>query len=118
MAQASIQVDVAEHSPELEGVSVSEYFKPGNGVRASANKRTLIFGGGRATQQELAAEGLGKKAVVIAYLPGARVDAAGDADSRRKNLPLRGKMSDGRKVSNVMKVSVGDAGVTVAPDGK
>lgn len=115
MAAASIQVDVAPDSPAVQSVPVSQYFLPGNSVRAGARARTARFGQGQASSQEISASGLGGKAVIIAQLPGARMDASGDADSRRKTIQLSGKLPSGEKVTSVLYVGISDGGITVRP---
>ena len=113
MAGASIQVDVAPDSPALQSVPVSHYFLPGNAIRAGAKARTARFGQGQPATQEISAAGLGSRAVIIAQLPGGRADAAGDADSRRKTIPLSGKLANGEKVTSVLRVGISDGGITV-----
>jgi len=115
MAAASIQVDVAKDSPELRAVSVNQYFTPGNPVRSAARPRTVRFGAGQPPVQEIPAAGYGSRAVIIAQLPGGHSDAPGDADSRRKILPLSGKMPDGRKLTPTMRVNVSQGGLTFTP---
>lgn len=113
MAAASIQVDVAPDSPALQSVPVSSYFLPGNAIRAGAKAHTVRFGEGQPSTQEVSASGLGGKAVIIAQLPGGRADAPGDADSRRKTIPLSGKLPNGEKVTSVLRVGISDGGITV-----
>ena len=113
MAGASIQVDVAPDSPALQSVPVSRYFLPGNAIRAGAKARTARFGQGQPATQEISAAGLGSRAVIIAQLPGGRADAMGDADSRRKTIPLSGKLANGEKVTSVLRVGISDGGITV-----
>ena len=113
MAGASIQVDVAPDSPGLQSVPVSSYFLPGNAIRAGAKAKTVRFGQGQPSTQEVSASGLGSKAVIIAQLPGGRSDAPGDSDSRRKTIPLSGKLPSGEKVTSVLRVGISDGGITV-----
>lgn len=113
MAGASIQVDVAPDSPRVQSVPVSSYFLPGNAIRAGAKAKTVRFGQGQPSTQEVSASGLGSKAVIIAQLPGGRSDAAGDADSRRKTIPLSGKLPNGEKVTSVLRVGISDGGISV-----
>ena len=113
MAAASIQVDVAPDSPALQSVPVSQYFLPGNAIRAGARARTARFGEGQSSSQDISASGLGSKAVIIAQLPGGRTDASGDADSRRKTIALSGKLPNGEKVTSVLRVGISDGGITV-----
>ncbi|MEO8792523.1 MAG: hypothetical protein ABI464_09340 [Chthoniobacteraceae bacterium] len=113
MAAASVQVDVAPDSPAIQSVPVSQYFLPGNSIRAGAKSRTVRFGQGQPSAQDISVSGLGGKAVVIAQLPGARTDAPGDADSRRKTIPLSGKLPNGEKVTSVLRVGITDGGITV-----
>jgi len=114
MAASSIQVDVVPDSPGIQSVPVSQYFLPGNVIRAGNKARTVRFGQGLPSTQEVSASGLGGKAVIIAQLPGGRMDAAGDADSRRKTIPLSGKLPNGEKLTSVLKVGVSDGGITVS----
>ena len=113
LAGASIQVDAAPDSPALQSVPVSQYFLPGNAVRAGAKARTARFGAGQPSTQEISASGLGSRAVIIAQLPGGRSDAPGDADSRRKTIPLSGTLPNGEKVTSVLRVGISDGGITV-----
>ena len=113
MASASVQVDVAQDSSALQTVPVSQYFQPGNSVRASADKRTVSFGSGAATQS-VSVSGMKGKAVVIAHLPGGHSDVPGDGDARRKTIPLSGKYN-GQKVTPTMRVNVSQGGISVTP---
>lgn len=113
LAGASIQVDVAPDSPAIQSVPVSQYFLPGNSIRAGAKARTARFGEGQPSTQEISAAGLGSKAVIIAQLPGGRSDAPGDADSRRKTIPLSGNLPSGEKVTSVLRVGISDGGISV-----
>ena len=113
MAASSIQVDVAPDSPALQSVPISQYFLPGNAIRAGAKARTARFGEGQPSTQEISASGLGSKAVIIAQLPGGRTDASGDADSRRKTIPLSGKLPNGEKVTSVLRVGISEGGISV-----
>ena len=113
MAASSIQVDVVPDTPGIQSVPVSHYFLPGNAIRAGTKAKTVRFGQGQPATQEVSAAGLGGKAVIIAQLPGARADASGDADSRRKTIPLSGKLPSGEKVTSVLRVGISDGGITV-----
>lgn len=113
LAGASIQVDAAPDSPAIQSVPVSQYFLPGNAIRAGARARTVRFGEGQPSTQEISASGIGSKTVIIAQLPGSRSDASGDADSRRKTIPLSGKLPSGEKVTSVLRVGISDGGITV-----
>ncbi len=115
LAAASFQVDVVPDSPGIQSVPVSQYFLPGNAIRNgnSAQTKSIRFGQGQPSTQSVSASGLGSKAVVLAQLPGARTDASGDADSRRKTIPLSGKLPTGEKVTSVLRVSISDGGITV-----
>jgi uncharacterized protein YceK len=113
MAASSIQVDVVPDSPGIQSVPVSSYFLPGNAIRAGAKAKTVRFGQGLPSSQDVSASGLGGKAVIIAQLPGARSDASGDADSRRKTIPLSGKLPSGEKVTSVLNVSISDGGIVI-----
>ena len=44
LAAASIQVDVVPDSPGAQSVPVSQYFLPGNVIRAGSKARTVRFG--------------------------------------------------------------------------
>jgi hypothetical protein len=114
VASSSAQVDVLADSPELQAVGVSQYFRPGNPQRAAASPRSIKFGAGQSPTQEVSVAGLGKKALVIADLPGAHSDAPGDADSRRKTIPLSGKLPNGDKVTSTLRVNVSSAGLSVS----
>lgn len=113
MAAASIQVDAAPDSPALQSVPISQYFLPGNAIRAGAKATTIRFGQGQPSTQDIPASGLGSRAVIIAQLPGGRSDSSGDADSRRKTIPLSGKLPTGEKVTSVLNVSISDGGISV-----
>jgi len=115
MAAASIQVDVVPDSAAVQSVPVSQYFLPGNPVRAAANPRTVRFGAGQAATQSVSAAGLGSRAVVIAQLPGGHADVSGDGDSRRKTIPLSGKLPSGAKVTPTLRVAVSQGGISVQP---
>lgn len=113
MASASVQVDVVAYSPAVESVPVSQYFLPGNMVRSNANPKTVRFGTGQASQS-VSVSGMGSKVVVLAHLPGGHADAAGDADARRKTIPLSGSYN-GQKVTPTMRVNVSQGGLSVSP---
>ena len=113
MAASSIQVDVAPDSPGVQSVPVSQYFLPGNAIRAGAKAKTVRFGQGQPASQEVSTSGLGSKAVVIAQLPGARADASGDDDSRRKTIPLSGKLPSGDKVTSTLRVGISEGGISI-----
>ena len=115
LAAASIQVDVAPDSPGIQSVPVSQYFLPGNAIRAGSRAKSVRFGQGQPSTQSVSASGLGGKAVIIAQLPGGRTDAPGDSDSRRKTIPLSGKLASGEKVTSVLRVSISEGGITVRP---
>ena len=117
MASASMQVDVVPDSPGIQSVPVSQYFLPGNAIRAgnAAKTKTVRFGQGLPSTQPVSTSGLGGKAVIIAQLPGGRSDAPGDADSRRKTIPLSGKLPSGEKVTSVLRVGISEGGITVRP---
>ena len=118
VASASMQVDVVKNSPAVQSVPVSQYFLPGNAVRAGANPKTVRFGAGQPTTHDVSVSGLGGSAVVIAQLPGEHADASGEADSRRKTIPLSGKLPSGAKVTPVLRVGVSQSGISVAPGNK
>lgn len=113
IAASSVQVDVVPDSPGVQSVPVSQYFLPGNAIRAGNNPRTVRFGQGQPATQTVSASGLGSKAVIIAQLPGGRTDAQGDADSRRKTIPLSGKLPGGEKVTSVLRVGISEGGISV-----
>lgn len=113
IAASSVQVDVVPDSPGVQSVPVSQYFLPGNAIRAGNNPRTVRFGQGQPATQTVSASGLGSKAVIIAQLPGGRNDAQGDADSRRKTIPLSGKLPGGEKVTSVLRVGISEGGISV-----
>jgi hypothetical protein len=117
MASASVQVDVVQDSPAIQSVSVSQYFIPGNTTRTNAGPRTVKFGAGQSSTQTVSVSGISGKAVVLAHLPGGHADAAGDADGRRKTIPLSGKYN-GQKVTPKMRVNVSQSGLLVTPAGK
>ena len=109
MAAASVQVDVVQDSPAVQTVPVSQYFLPGNMVRTGAQKKTVRFGSGPAVQS-VSTSGFKGKVVVLAHLPGAHADGSGDADPRRKTIPLSGKGT-----ASTMRVDVRQGGLTVTP---
>ena len=109
MASASVQVDVVQDSPGVQTVPVSQYFLPGNMVRSSAKAKTVRFGSGPATQS-VSVSGFKGKVVVLAHLPGGHADASGDADARRKTIPLSGKGT-----ASTMRVDVTQGGLRVSP---
>lgn len=113
IAASSVQVDVVPDSPGVQAVPVSQYFLPGNAIRAANNPKTVRFGQGQPATQSVSASGLGSKAVIIAQLPGGHNDAQGDADSRRKTIPLKGKLPGGEKVTSVLRVGISEGGITV-----
>lgn len=113
IAASSVQVDVVPDSPGVQSVPVSQYFLPGNAIRAGNNPRTVRFGQGQPATQTVSASGLGSKAVIIAQLPGGRTDAQGDADSRRKTIPLSGKLPGGEKLTSVLRVGISEGGISV-----
>ena len=115
LASASIQVDAVADSPGIQMVPVSQYFLPGNAIRTGAKKQTATFGQGLPNSQNISTAGLGSKAVIIAQLPGGRSDAPGDADSRRKTIPLSGKLPSGEKVTSVLAVDISEGGISVKP---
>ena len=115
MAAASIEVDVLSDSPGAQSVPISQYFLPGNAVRASSSPKVVRFGAGQPATQDVSVGTMGKRAVIIALLPGAHADASGDSDARRKTVPLSGKLPSGAKVTEVMNVSVSQGGITVEP---
>ncbi len=117
LAAASIQVDVVPDSPGIQSVPMSQYFLPGNAIRAgnASRAKSIRFGQGQPSTQSVSVSGLGGSAVVLAQLPGGRSDAAGDSDSRRKTIPLSGKLPTGEKVTSVLRVGISEGGITVKP---
>ena len=113
MASASVRVDVVQDSPSMQSVPVSQYFLPGNVVRSGASPKTVQFGSGSPTQS-VSVSDMSGKVVVIAHLPGGHGDAPGDADARRKTIPLSGKYN-GQKVAKTMRVNVSQGGISVTP---
>lgn len=115
LAASSIQVDVVPDSPGIQTVPVSQYFLPGNPIRTgnASRAKSIRFGQGQPSTQSVSASGLGGTAVVLAQLPGARSDASGDGDSRRKTIPLSGKLPSGEKVTSVLRVGISEGGITV-----
>ncbi len=104
MAAASIRVDVTPSTKVLQGVSVHEYWQPGNPARSGGDYTTLHFGPARSAKQEVTKTKWGAaKVMVIADLPGVH----GDADSKLE-IPVSG----GGKVANV---EVTAAGLKLAP---
>ena len=95
MAGASVTVDVipvTDASAAVETVSVHDYWEPGNPLRKSVAHDTLQFGAGQPTTQAVTKDWKSlhaKKVAVLADLPGVFQDAPGDADARRKTLPVK-----------------------------
>ena len=116
MASASVRVDVVQDSSAVQSVPVSQYFLPGNPVRVGAHPTTVQFGSTPPTQS-VSVSGMSGKVVVIAHLPGGHNDAPGDADARRKTIPLSGKYN-GQKVTSTMRVNVSQGGISVTPVSK
>jgi len=99
---ASVQVDVIGVSRDERDLyankSVTEYFEPGDSLRQSAVKESLIFGRHTSSLQSISAsdpiwsrwiEERGAEYVVfLADVPGLKEDKPGNADSRRLILPL------------------------------
>ena len=101
VTSASVQVDVVglnANNQALKITPVRKYWEGGAQTRGSA--KTFRFGPSSAQTQTLASsdpiwakwkgEGV-KEIMVIADLPGVFADAPGDADARRKILPLASK---------------------------
>src|SRR4051812_2658779 len=77
IAAASVRVDVAPASSALKTVSLREYWQPGNSVRSAASAKTVHFGPGQSSQQDISTAGWkGKEVVVLADLPGSQSDSA------------------------------------------
>ncbi|RFC44875.1 MAG: hypothetical protein DVB28_000851 [Verrucomicrobia bacterium] len=104
LRRASIQVDIAGVNQLergiVEGAPISKYFQPGNTVRLGLQTQAMRFGGDQPFSQSVTAESpvwkgwLAKKSVdivVLADVPGVFDDLPGEADPRRKILPLSGK---------------------------
>lgn len=99
---SSVQIDLVgvndtSDLPKWQTYSVTEYWQPGNPFRRDARKSTIEFGRGKPNTQGLLstdprwAEWLRTGAlhlVIVADLPGAVTDQAGNADPRRVILPL------------------------------
>ena len=81
-----------------EEMSMNSYWEPDNKIRASAIKFVMRFGEGHPKKQKLSVndpiwrEWIEKRQAnhlfVLAYLPWLQKDSPGDADPRRKTLPL------------------------------
>ena len=94
MAGASVAVDVIAVTPataSVEACSVHDYWQPGNPIRSNTPHETLRFGTGQpdtqSVSQDWKAQGATKVAV-LADLPGVFQDMPGDADPRRKLIPV------------------------------
>jgi len=102
LAGSSVQVDLVGANeladlPKWQSYSVTNYWQPDNSFRRDARKFTMQFSRDKPTTQLLAAndphwaEWLrtgGLYLVIVADLPGAVTDQAGNADPRRLILPL------------------------------
>jgi len=104
MRNASIQVDVvgstASNRGTVEGVPVSKYFQSGNAIRQGLQAKAMRFGSDQPPTQSITSDDpiwrgwISSKAVsiiVMADVPGVFDDLPGEADPRRKILPLSGK---------------------------
>jgi len=95
MSGASVTVDVipvTAASAGVETVSVHDYWEPGNPLRKSIAHETLQFGAGQPATQSVTKDWSSlhaKKVAVLADLPGVFQDAPGDADARRKVIPVK-----------------------------
>jgi hypothetical protein len=93
LAGASVAVDIVPETDKnaaIETCSVRDYWKPGSALR-HGQVATLRFGQGQPATQSVTKnwQALGaKKVVVLADLPGVFQDAPGDADARRKIIPV------------------------------
>jgi hypothetical protein len=98
----SIEVDivgVGESENHLwETYSMTDYWSPGDRLRAEADKVVLKFGGGSPISQSLGSDNpvwirwrrAGVTTILIlADLPGAYSDLPGDTDPRRRVLPVK-----------------------------
>ena len=94
MAGASVAVDVVpvtQNTAAVEYCSVRDYWTPGNAIRQAAPHNTLRFGAGQPDVQMASKDwkSLGAtKVAVLADLPGVFQDMPGDADPRRKLIPV------------------------------
>lgn len=102
LAGTSVQIDLVGVNevadlPKWQSYSVTEYWQPENSFRRDARKYTMQFVRDTPTSLTLAstdpkwAEWLRTGAlqlVIVADLPGAQADRAGNADPRRLILPL------------------------------
>jgi hypothetical protein len=114
LAGTSLQVDLVGANeladlPKWQSYSVTSYWQPGNAFRRDALKSTMEFGRGRVDTQTLSAtdpkwsEWIRTGAlylVIVADLPGAVSDQAGNADPRRLIIPLD-KEKWGGKVTTI-----------------
>jgi len=128
VAKGSVVVDLIPVSEldrsDFERCSVSEYWKPGNSLRAGADKITIKLGAGRTNRYVLKTSDPELKGrwkvwmakqvthlVVIADLPTETL-AAGDFDPRRKTIPLDKEKWPGAKA---LRVYVQGSRVSVEP---
>ena len=104
LRRASVQVDVIGVSPSnrnaMENVPISKYFQAGNALRKNIQAKSMRFGNAQANAQSLDKNDpvwrgwLDKKSqsiIIMADVPGVFDDLPGEADPRRKILPLSGK---------------------------
>lgn len=121
---ASIQVDVVgvtqANSGMIEGAPISKYFQSGSVVRQGAMAKSFRFGGSQPTIQLVdktdpiwarwKAEHV-TSLVVLADVPGVFEDLPGDADPRRKILPLTGKTAP----KGVAELEITQGGLRLVP---
>ncbi|HEY2342868.1 MAG TPA: hypothetical protein VGH90_07560, partial [Chthoniobacteraceae bacterium] len=94
LAGASVTVDVVAETDKnaaIETVPVREYWRSGANVRQPALTTTLRFGTGQQSAPAVTKDWQkigAKKVVVLADLPGVFQDQPGDADPRRKIIPV------------------------------
>ena len=124
LRSASVQVDVvgvtASNHNAVEGVPVSKYFQSGNAVRQGVRSKSMRFGDNQPSTQVITKDDpiwqswLNDKAVsivVLADIPGVFDDLPGDADPRRKILPLSGKEAP----KGAVQIEVTQGGLQVTP---
>ncbi len=129
VAKKSVRVDIIPVSkidlPEWEAYPVSKYWQPQNPKRAGAEKLTKNFGFGQPKSYVLKSSDPEIKTkwkdwmnrhvshlVVIADLDSVSDDAAGNADPRRKIIPLNKKSWPD---TSTLRILVQDGGIRVDP---
>jgi len=123
LAGTSVQIDLVGVNeladlPKWQSYSVTDYWQPNNAFRRDARKYTMQFGRDKDSTQTMLsidahwAEWLRTGAlqlVIVADLPGAQTDQAGNADPRRLILPLD-KAAWGGKV-DTLEILVQESGL-------